>query len=160
QHSLALRGDGTVAAWGDNSYGQASVPAGLTNVVAVAAASYGSVALKADGTLVAWGYWALPAGLTNIVATAISAGGDQDLALLTQWPPEILVQPVSAQDYTGKEHTLRVSATSNDPLTYQWQFNGNDLAGATNSSLTLHFLHFEDAGTYTVTVSSALGSVF
>src|SRR6266508_3017967 len=47
---------GTVVAWGDNSIGQANVPAGLSGVTAIAA-SYGhTVALKSDGTVVAWGY--------------------------------------------------------------------------------------------------------
>jgi hypothetical protein len=44
-----------VAAWGDNSYGQTSVPVGLSNVVAVAAGGNHSLALKADGTVVGWG---------------------------------------------------------------------------------------------------------
>ena len=34
-HSLALRADGTVVAWGRNDYGQANVPAGLSDVVAI-----------------------------------------------------------------------------------------------------------------------------
>src|SRR5687767_3244865 len=49
-HSLALKQDGTVVAWG-----QTSVPAGLSNVVAVAAAADNSLALKSDGTVVGWG---------------------------------------------------------------------------------------------------------
>ena len=36
-HSLALRADGTVVAWGDNSFGQTNTPPGLINVVAIAA---------------------------------------------------------------------------------------------------------------------------
>jgi hypothetical protein len=35
--SLALKNDGTVIAWGDNGAHQADVPAGLSNVVAIAA---------------------------------------------------------------------------------------------------------------------------
>jgi len=38
-HNLALRSNGTVVAWGLNSDGQTNVPAGLSNVVAVAAGS-------------------------------------------------------------------------------------------------------------------------
>src|SRR5437867_329879 len=33
--SMALRADGTVVAWGDNSSGQTNVPADLTNAVAI-----------------------------------------------------------------------------------------------------------------------------
>jgi alpha-tubulin suppressor-like RCC1 family protein len=66
-HSLAVREDGTVWAWGDNSYGQLGdgtvgerrdTPApvqGLTDVVAVAAGDYHSLAMKQDGSVWAWG---------------------------------------------------------------------------------------------------------
>jgi hypothetical protein len=54
--SLALRADGTVTAWGDQTGdgGANQVPAGLTSVVAIAAATR-SLALRADGTIVTWG---------------------------------------------------------------------------------------------------------
>jgi RHS repeat-associated protein len=73
QHSLALKADGSVWAWGQNSYGQLGSndgaashstpvevvgPAGsgfLSNVVAIAAGLSMSVAVKADGTVWAWG---------------------------------------------------------------------------------------------------------
>ena len=54
-HCLALRNDGTVAAWGINNYGETSVPPGLSNVVKVVAAGWFSLALKADGKVTAWG---------------------------------------------------------------------------------------------------------
>jgi len=71
-HSLALCADGTVAAWGYNSFGQlgngsnadSSVPVRVNMVGALAgktvisvAAGYGhSLALCADGTIATWGY--------------------------------------------------------------------------------------------------------
>lgn len=92
QHSLGLRTDGTVAAWaGQNQYGQLSVPAGLRDVVAVAAGgdfwiadSAHSLALKRDGTVTAWGcnsdgQITVPDGLTNV--TRIAAGRAHSLAL-------------------------------------------------------------------------------
>ena len=77
-HSLALKADGTVVGWGDNDYGQTTIPASATNVVAIAAGSNHSLALKADGTVVGWGYndygqTTIPASATNVVA--IAAGG-------------------------------------------------------------------------------------
>jgi hypothetical protein len=36
-HSLALKADGTVTAWGYNDYGQTNVPGGLSTVVTIAA---------------------------------------------------------------------------------------------------------------------------
>ncbi|PEQ82839.1 hypothetical protein CN481_24445 [Bacillus sp. AFS006103] len=83
-HSLALKLDGTVVAWGNNWYGQTDVPTGLKDVVAVAAGAYHSLALKKDGTVVAWGdNWYgqtyVPRGLNSVVA--IVAGGYHSLAL-------------------------------------------------------------------------------
>jgi len=54
-HTVALKGDGTVVAWGRNDYGQATTPAGLTGVTAIAAGGFHTMALKEDGTAVAWG---------------------------------------------------------------------------------------------------------
>ncbi len=36
-HSLALKSDGTVVGWGDNSAGQLNIPAGLSGVTAISA---------------------------------------------------------------------------------------------------------------------------
>ena len=52
---LAVRADGTVAAWGENSCGQLDVPTGLSDVVAVQVNGNQSLALKADGSVVVWG---------------------------------------------------------------------------------------------------------
>jgi len=51
----AVRADGTVVAWGDNSSGQAQPPAGLTGVAVVAGGGVHSLALRVDGTIAAWG---------------------------------------------------------------------------------------------------------
>ena len=55
-HSLALKEDGTVVAWGWNEYHQCDVPSGLKDVVAIEAGDSHSLALKEDGTVVAWGW--------------------------------------------------------------------------------------------------------
>ena len=65
-HSLALRNDGTVWAWGHNNFGQIgndtiteSAPPtqalGLTNITAVSACFTQNAALKEDGTVWVWG---------------------------------------------------------------------------------------------------------
>ena len=73
------QGNAVVVVWGNNSFGQNTVPAGLTNVVAVAAGYDYAVALKMDGTVLAWGEsyagaTNIPAGLTNVVAIASGEG--------------------------------------------------------------------------------------
>ena len=83
-HTVALRDDGTVTAWGENSDGQISIPVGLTNVMSVAAGGSTTVALKEDGTVVAWGsnydgQTSVPTGLSEVVA--IAAGGRHTVAL-------------------------------------------------------------------------------
>jgi len=80
--SVAMLTIGPVAAWGNNSLGQALPPPGLTNVIAISGGSTFSLALKGDGTVVAWGAGPgtnVPAGLNNIVA--ISAGSTFGLAV-------------------------------------------------------------------------------
>ena len=76
--------DTTVVAWGTNPNGQTNIPAGLNNVIAVAAQYNHNLALRADGTVVAWGentygQTTVPASVTNIIAVA--TGGSHSLAL-------------------------------------------------------------------------------
>src|SRR5204863_429007 len=75
---------GAPVGWGLNGDGQTTVPAGLNDVVAVAAGGNHSLALRADGTVRAWGsnsfgQATVPAGLSNVVAVA--AGYNLSLAL-------------------------------------------------------------------------------
>jgi len=83
-HSLGLKADGSIVAWGRDNRGQCSVPAPNADFVAVAAGGYHSLGLKADGTIVAWGYNTsgqcdVPAPNTDFVA--ITAGSFHNLGL-------------------------------------------------------------------------------
>jgi hypothetical protein len=78
-HTVALRTDGTVIAWGYNYFGQAMVPEGLSGVAAIATGDYHTVALKTDGTVIAWGdnYYGqatVPEGLSGVAAIAAGRG--------------------------------------------------------------------------------------
>jgi alpha-tubulin suppressor-like RCC1 family protein len=83
-HRLALKNDQTVVAWGDDAYGQSTVPDGLSGVTAIAAGGVHSLALKSDQTVVAWGddeygQATVPDGLSGVIA--IAAGNDFSMAL-------------------------------------------------------------------------------
>lgn len=54
-HGAALRSNGTVVAWGDNSLGQTNVPSGLKDVVHLAAGDNHTVAVDREGRVWAWG---------------------------------------------------------------------------------------------------------
>jgi hypothetical protein len=88
EFGLVLRPDGTVLAWGDNRFGQTNVPAGLSDVIAVAVGqgprAAHALALRRDGTVAGWGDNTFrqaipPDGLTGVVA--IAAGELHSLAL-------------------------------------------------------------------------------
>ena len=51
-----------------------------------------------------------------------------------------------------------MTAGGTPPLSYQWNFNGTNILGATNTALTLTNLQTSQAGNYTVTVNNAYGS--
>jgi cyclophilin family peptidyl-prolyl cis-trans isomerase len=73
-------------------------------------------------------------------------------------PPTILSEPQSLTVNNASTATFTVVADTN-ALTYQWQFNGAAIAGATNASLYLDDVATIQAGSYTVVVSSIDTSV-
>jgi hypothetical protein len=73
-------------------------------------------------------------------------------------PPSITAHPASGLAQIGSNVTLAVSAMGAAPLSYQWQFNGAPIPGATNSSLLLSNVQEISSGRYSVMVSNLLGS--
>ena len=71
-----------VVGWGDNTYGQISIPAGLTNVVAIAAGTWYGLALKGDGTVAAWGKYQPTGDLTSLTNEVAVAAGDYHILAL------------------------------------------------------------------------------
>ena len=77
----------------------------------------------------------------------------------TATAPMITTQPVNMSVAVGATATFTVVASGTDPLTYQWQKNGNAIAGATSASYTTAAAQSTDDGTkYSVTVSNSAGS--
>jgi len=80
-------------------------------------------------------------------------------ANLTVLGLEIVSQPQPQQCFIGSSAVFSVVAGGTPPLTYQWQFNGANLVGCTNSSLVLTNIQAGAAGNYSVVVSHPGGSV-
>ena len=163
-HSVALKSDGTVVAWGDDTYGATDVPAGLSNVVAIAACGYPdycsyTLALKSDGTVAAWGEnkaTAAVQGLSNVIA--IGAEYDSGLAIRSGPPtPVITLAPVDHYQAVGSTATFTARGAGLYGVTYQWQTNGVNLAGATNTTLTVTNVQTTSATNYAVVVTDNVG---
>jgi hypothetical protein len=72
--------------------------------------------------------------------------------------PAITVQPQTVTANEGENVSLTVTATG-PGLAYQWQFNGNNVGGATTAKLDLNNASPTNNGNYRVIVSNAGGSV-
>lgn len=126
---------GSVVAWGNSTYAQTNVPAGLTNVVQLSTWGLHSLALNSNGTVSAWGWNAygqttVPASLTN--AARVAAGASFSAALRTNgsiiaWGNNSLGQtniPVgltnAVQIAAGSDHAL---ALRSDGTVTAWGWN-------------------------------------
>jgi len=109
RHSLALKANGTVQGWGDDTVGQINFPDG-DNYMAIACGVEHSLALLTNGTVSAegdnsYGEGDVPNGLTNVVA--IAAGYYHSLALesdgtVVAWGADDGVDPVGTNPNYGQ----------------------------------------------------------
>ena len=88
------------------------------------------------------------AGTTTINVTAPSGAA-----------PTISSQPASQTVNAGSGVTLEVSGSGTVPLSYQWQFNGAPIVGATSSTYSISSVQVGNAGAYTVVIANSAGSV-
>jgi sugar lactone lactonase YvrE len=87
------------------------------------------------------------------------AGGGSPLPAPVTQAPAITSQPVAQTVTAGQSATVTVKA-SGDTLSYQWQRDGKDIAGATSDTYTLAAAQASDNGAaFTVIVKNAGGSV-
>jgi hypothetical protein len=92
-------------------------------------------------------------GLLAIVGNSVQA---QTTDSLDQSEfPTITAQPVDQAVTVGSNAVLSVQAINAD--SYQWQSNGVDIAGQTNSTLTLENVGVDNAASYSCNVSQSGG---
>src|SRR6266478_2923525 len=121
----SARGQGTVSAWGDNSFGElgngtnttSNTPvqtSGITGVTAIAGGGFHSLALKSDGAVWAWGYngdGELGNGTNTDSNTPVQVLGPGGVGFLTG---------VTALA-VGCRHSL---ALKSDGTVWAWGYNG------------------------------------
>jgi glucose/arabinose dehydrogenase len=102
-----------------------------------------------DGSLY---YLARGSGSSTGILARITFSGSQ--------APSITTQPSSTTVSAGQPATFSVAASGTAPLSYQWQRNGANIAGATSSSYTLANTQLADSGSqFRCIVSNTSGSV-
>ena len=79
--------------------------------------------------------------------------------LAVSTPPAITQQPQGQEVLAGTPASFEVTVSGTEPLTYQWQFNGAPIDGATARSLSITDVTVDTAGDYAVTVTNGAGSV-
>ena len=134
--------NGTNLANSGNISGVTSTNLRLTSVLATQAGPYAVVVSNSFGS-----------ATSSVAALAIST------------PPTITSQPATQTAIAGRVVTFSIGADGSAPLTYQWRFNGLNLAdgagtsGAGTPTLTRSNLQSTAAGSYSVVVGNAVGSV-
>jgi hypothetical protein len=73
--------------------------------------------------------------------------------------PRILVQPKSRVVPAGAIALFEVGVLGAEPLSYQWQCNGDDLVGATNATLVVNPVEPRHAGSYVVRIANAQATI-
>src|ERR1017187_162842 len=100
------------------------------------------------------------AGGYTVVVTNAAGSVTSAVATLTVYVPAgIATQPSSQTTTQGLNVAFSVVPGGTAPFSYQWLLNGTFLSGATNGSLALTNVDPTDAGSYTVVVTNAWGSV-
>lgn len=104
---------------------------------------------------------AADAGAYRLMATNPHGAATSQVATVTLStnPPRIENQSQSLAVVPGDGAEFWVDCTGSNPLHYQWQKNGADLAGATEPSLWIGNAQPADSGSYRVVVTNLFGTV-
>lgn len=99
-------------------------------------------------------------GLRAVLATNVEdLLFDFELAAVVAQRPAFVETPESLVRGEGQNAAFRLTAASSTPVSYQWQFNGAPLLGATDTLLFLPGLTSAQAGLYALVASNLGGAV-
>ncbi|MGZ4964778.1 MAG: immunoglobulin domain-containing protein, partial [Limisphaerales bacterium] len=99
-------------------------------------------------------FWSVQAIDNSFVGSTFA--GEQSFTLPA---PVITTQPTNLVVHAGSSASFSVGAAGAATLVYQWQFNGSNIAGATDSVFAIASAGLTDQGSYSVTVMNQFGSV-
>lgn len=102
--------------------------------------------------------WGDSGSYVVIVTNAFGVVASAPAVIAVAGPPTILEAPADKAVLVGQTLTLNVNASGAGPLTFQWQRNGQPIAGATTAAFVLPQVSITDAGAYTVVVTNSAGS--
>jgi hypothetical protein len=74
-------------------------------------------------------------------------------------PVQITSQPVAVSVDEGEGAVFSVGVIGSGPLSFQWLKNGESVVGENQATLTINAAGLADAGSYSLKVSNAVGSV-
>ena len=95
---------------------------------------------------------------TCVVTNSVGTVTTPVSTLVVANPPVITASPVAAQSVpVGSTVNFSVSVSDPTSVTYQWQFNGVNIFGASSPVLTLNAVTAANAGTYVCVVSNLVG---
>ena len=174
QHNLALASDGLAPLLTYPPVGFAPVGGSFTYSVSgvpVANVQYQwqhngtSITGATNSTLTLTGIDSADAGSYQVVISNGSGSATSMAATFNlAYPPQIVWTTPSAPstNWINTNITLSVAMSavgqSAYPLSYQWQFNGTNIAAATNSFYTILNPVAANEGSYTVVITNSLGS--
>jgi hypothetical protein len=94
-----------------------------------------------------------------VASNSVGAISSSTARLNVLLPPTVLTAPVPFQWLPeGSNTPLQITLTGELPMHCQWRFNGVDIPGATDLTLTLTNLTASEAGTYTAHLTNIAGS--
>jgi alpha-tubulin suppressor-like RCC1 family protein len=162
-----LDGAGGVSSSPDNPL--VPKPDGVSNIVSIAAAGAHVLALRNDGRIFAWGkartglsteteLTNIPPHLsTNVIAMATSF--QVNVVAVGDGTPLFVDEMGSVVARLGDDFYLNAFAVAQPPITYRWSKDGVPVPQGDAPTLKLAAVTAQTAGSYSVVVSKALGSI-